>query len=88
MNLYKLHSSPESLDHYEEAHRLVPKLFVEDGKFPKEMTSRQLNAVMKDPKHAFYYAQDVLKKRWPEAEPFIRKSSFYRDMYKKQFEIK
>lgn len=43
---------------------------------------------MKDPFVAYKYARLVLKKRWPEAEPFIYKDKKTSEFYKEHFKIK
>jgi hypothetical protein len=76
MNLFKFHSEPKTLAHYDLAPELVPKLFSPLGNvgiFPGKLTQRQINAISKDTWQAYSYARGELKKRWPEAEPYIMK---------------
>jgi hypothetical protein len=35
-------------------------------------TKERLERVKKDPGLAYYFAKDVIKERWPEAEPTIK----------------
>jgi hypothetical protein len=84
MNLYKFHSDPEILDHHDDAHQLIPKLFMVGryNDFPENLSPTQIRAISKDPEYAYKYAFFVLKKRrWPEAEPYIMKDPEYARMY-------
>jgi hypothetical protein len=88
MNLYKLHSDPKSLNHYNEAQQSMPEVFVHDDTYRKDFivrdfTQKQIRAISKDPKWACLYAKTVLKRRWPEAEPYIMKDPGYAFIYAK-----
>jgi hypothetical protein len=41
--------------------------------------------IAKDPESSYYYARDVIKGRWPEAEDAIVTVPHYKDAYLKQF---
>ena len=102
MNLYKFHSDPKSLIHYDEAHEIIPEVFVrhdfEDDEmwqqpmsfftFPSKMSEKQLSALKKSPRLAYIYAKERLRKRWLEAEQFIEKDSTWWKIYKSHFNIK
>lgn len=83
MNLYKFHSDPESLEHHDEAHQMVPKLIVDHiGIFPKDLSPAQIRAISKDPEYAYRYAYFRLgRQRWPEAEQHIMKDPEYARIY-------
>jgi lambda repressor-like predicted transcriptional regulator len=87
MNLYNFHSEPKSLIHHDEAHEFVPELFVDTRygsvRFPQELSNTQLGALSRVPKLAYYYAKNVLKRRWPEAEPYIMKDPVSAYLYTK-----
>jgi hypothetical protein len=42
---------------------------------------------MKDPLGAYWYARDVIKERCLEAEPYIKKDSYWWNVYKNEFDI-
>jgi hypothetical protein len=74
MNLYKYHSKPETLDHYDKADEWVPTLAWDKYKDqPAELKKRE-KALAKNPKIAYFYALDVLKKPFPAGEAAIAKS--------------
>lgn len=78
MNLYEFHSEPTQLDGFDNS-RNNPYVFVERWqslrfpKFPKDLSPKQISSIAKVPEFAFYYAKDVVKGRWLEAEPYIMK---------------
>ena len=81
MNLYKFHSKPETLDHYDEAHEKVPKLVWEKYKnHPAELKKRE-KVLARDPKTAYLYAQSVLNGPFPAGEATIAKSAEYVHYY-------
>ena len=73
MNLYKVHSDPKSLLNHDLAQNLVPSLvFTSLSELhTKDLSAAQIKALSKDAKHAAYYAIYILRKNWPEAEPYI-----------------
>src|SRR5215216_5866844 len=71
MNLYKYHSKPETLDHYDVAFDKVPKLIW--GKYrdqPAELRKRE-KVLAKDTKTAFLYAHHVRHGPFPAGETVI-----------------
>jgi hypothetical protein len=83
MNIYKHHSDPKSLKHYDAAHEAVPKLVWEKYKNnPSELKKRE-NALAKDPVYAYLYATDVLHGPFPKGEDTIAKSSVCAYLYVK-----
>jgi len=90
MNLFDLHPKPETLKGYQQRFQ-VPELAYEEavkrakGKKGQERRSPDLEQVLvKDPVWAFMYARDVIKGRWPEAEPVIATSpedTYYYGLY-------
>ena len=71
MNLYNLHTNPEQLEGYENRLR-IPQFAYEYGE-KYGFTDELVSAVAKDPESAYWYAKNVIKDRWPEAEPVIAK---------------
>jgi len=73
MNLYDLHKNPEELYGFDVAPYKIPELVYKLAKKKPELRPKLETAIMKDPQYAYYYARDVLNRRWPEAEPYIMK---------------
>jgi len=73
MNLYNLHSNPKELYGFDVAPYKMPELAYELANTNPELRPKLEPAIMKDPKYAYYYVRDVLKRPWPEAEPVIIK---------------
>lgn len=79
MNLYQLHSDPESLYGYKEARYRIPKVawdYVSNmprGKFQRDPKIER--AILQDPRTAVQYVLTFFPKgeRWPEAEPLFLK---------------
>jgi hypothetical protein len=75
MNLYKLHSKPETLDHYDVADEKVPALVWEKYQHePAELKKRE-KVLARDPWTAYHYARFVLKKPFPAGEAAIAKNA-------------
>jgi hypothetical protein len=81
MDLYKYHSNPETLPGYEKRHLIVPELAYKTLKLRKKLSSEDkqlaLRAIAKSPNVAYYYATDVIKRRFPEGEVVISKHPYY-----------
>ena len=74
INLFKLHSNPETLYGYDHIIQIPQMAWaMTDVKQKRKMTDLWL----KDPETAVRYATKVMEKRWPEAEPIIAKSAKY-----------
>jgi hypothetical protein len=90
MNLYKFHSDPTQLNGFDSSHN-IPYVFVglwpalRFPIFPKDLTAKQISLIAKVPEFAYYYAKDVVKGRWLEAEPYIMKDSYWWDRYETYF---
>ena len=61
MNLYKLHSKPASLDLYGKVTETNPAIFWDKYKNKPEELKKREKYIAKSPKHAYYYAEDILK---------------------------
>lgn len=89
MNLYKFHSKPSQLSRYADALQVVPEVFVKDisgsPTFPSRPTERQLRSISKHHSAAAQYSVNVLKRRWPEAEPLLKKDTVFWDRYASAF---
>ena len=80
MNLYQLHTNPESLYKHNEAPYRVPSIAYELAaeKYRKtgKRTHKLESVIAQDPQWAFWYARFVIKERWPEAEPVIAQDPY------------
>mgnify|MGYP003613337078 CR=1 FL=1 len=90
MNLYDLHSKPESLDYFEKISDNNPAIFWEKYKNKPEELKKREKYIAKSPKFAYYYAQHVLFGPFPLGEKAISKDTdfardYARDILKKDF---
>lgn len=81
MNLYNLHSEPESLLYFGEVTEIVPVLFWEKYKDNKEELKMREKAISRDAEYSYLYARIVLRGPFPLGEEAIAKSSFYSYLY-------
>ena len=44
-------------------------------------TKNRLENIKRNPKRAYLFAKNILKKRWPQAEPYIMKDGFWAYKY-------
>ena len=77
MNIYKLHSEPESLDHFEKATETNPDVFWEKYKNKPEELKKREKYIAKSADFSFYYAVDILSAPFPAGEEAIAKSAGY-----------
>lgn len=81
MNLYNLHTNPESLPGYDIASESIPALAWGIFEFePEEMKKRE-HLWVQDPKYAYLYARHIIKNRFPEGEAAIAKKPHYAYSY-------
>jgi hypothetical protein len=81
VNLYKLHSKPETLDHHDVAFDKVPKLvWAKYRDQPTELKKRE-KILAKNPRTAYRYARFVLGKPFPAGEAVILKDTGYAYVY-------
>ena len=71
MNLYKLHSEPAALDHFEKVSETNPDVFWEKYKKNKEELKKREKHIAKNASFAHLYAKDVLKGPFPAGEEAI-----------------
>ena len=83
MNLYKLYSTPESLNFYETVSDNNPDIFWEKYKDSKEELKRREKYIAKSPKYSYYYAETVLKGPFPLGEEAIAKDVDHAYLYAK-----
>jgi hypothetical protein len=84
MNLYNLHSEPEYLDLYSEAHDRIPNLFWEKYKdAPAELKKRE-QYIAKNAKYSYMYAVYILKGPFKAGEAAITTSAHYSYIYAKE----
>ena len=83
MNLYNLHSNPESLDFYEKVTETNPDVFWEKYKNKPEELKKREKYIAKSPKYAYYYAKEVLKGPFPAGEAAISKNALCASAYAK-----
>ena len=77
MNLYNLHSKPESLDFYEKVTDNNPDFFWKKYKNKPEELKKREKYIVTSAKYAYQYARDVLKGPFPAAEAIIAKDAYY-----------
>ena len=70
MDLYKLHSNPETLDGFDQQSN-VPEILRDLARSKQDLAIEQ--KIIKHPRFAYEYAEYVLDRRWPEAEKYIMK---------------
>ena len=73
MNIYNLHSKPESLDHFEKVTETNPAIFWDKYKDNKEELKKRQKHIAKSLKYAYRYAKDILKAPFPAGEEAIAK---------------
>ena len=83
MNLYNLHSKPESLDHFEKVTDNNPDVFWEKYKNKPEELKKREKYIAKSAKYAYVYAKDVLKGPFPAGEEAIAKNAAHAYYYAK-----
>ena len=84
MNLYDLHSKPESLDHFEKATETNPDFFWEKYKKNKEELKKREKYIAKSAIHTYQYARDILKGPFPAGEEAIAKNAGFAKLYAKR----
>jgi len=47
------------------------------------LNKKMRESLVKNPKYAYWYARDIIKGRWPEAEQYIRNDEEINNLYKK-----
>ena len=83
MNLYNYHSNPNILDQYDNRVAIITELAFKYAEKTNQRFRFGEHAISKDPYYACYYAREIMKCRWPEAEPTIMKDSLYAYCYAK-----
>ena len=75
MNLYQLHSNPESLYGYSEAPYRIPSIAYELAAKKYRRTGQRdpklESVIAQDPYRAYLYAHHFIRGRWPEGERVI-----------------
>ena len=77
MNLYNLHSDPQSLLYFEEAPEIVPDLFWDKYKNNPEELKKREREISVDAEYSYYYARGVLEGPFPAGEAAISKDEKY-----------
>ena len=85
MNLYKLHSNPESLDHFEKVTDNNPAIFWDKYKNKPEELKKREKHIAKSAKYAYSYAEDILKGPFPAGEEAIAKDKTYAFLYARDY---
>lgn len=80
MDLYKLHSTPESLDFYADADSAVVELFWPKFEGNLDQLKKREGAIATDPKYSYWYAR-LIKGRFKLGEAAIIKSPKYAGLY-------
>ena len=81
MDLYNLHSEPESLLYFGEATEIVPVLFWEKYKDNKEELKMREKAISLVAFYAYLYANYLLEGPFPAGEAIISKDAKYAHWY-------
>ena len=90
MNLYQLHTNPESLDGYVKSQDVNPDFFWQKyGDNPEELKKRE-KYIARDPEYALKYAEKILKGPFPAGEAAIATDDecaleYVNDVIKKDF---
>jgi lambda repressor-like predicted transcriptional regulator len=71
MNLYKLHTNPESLYGYKKATERVPDIAWETHKRNHDKLRELEDTWTKSAQYSYWYARDILKNRFPKGEDTI-----------------
>ena len=89
MNLFQFHTSPKSLPHYEDFHKYHHSHASNSngGLDKKKVTPENLLSIKRVPELAYQYATNIIKKRWPEAEPFLKTEGLYWKRYVELFKL-
>ena len=75
MNLYQLHTNPESLDGYVKSQDVNPDFFWQKyGDNPEELKKRE-KYIARDPEYALKYAEKILKGPFPTGEDVIARDT-------------
>ena len=81
MNLYNLHSDPQSLLYFEEVPEIVPDLFWDKYKNNPEELKKREREISKYAEYSYYYARGVLEGPFPLGEAAIAKRGVYAYYY-------
>ena len=84
MNLYNLHSKPESLDHFEKVSENNPEVFWDKYKNKPEELKKREKYIAKDAYSSFLYARDILQGPFPAGEEVIAKDARFAYYYTKE----
>ena len=84
MNLYNLHSKPESLDHFEKVSENNPEVFWDKYKNKPEELKKREKYIVKYARFAYYYAKDTLKGPFPAGEEAIAKDAMFAYYYARE----
>ena len=90
MNIFLLHSAPETLKFFNQIQNNVPTYFWRKfSEKPEELKKRE-KYIAKDPHYSYLYARDFLKGPFPAGEEAIATDSYNayvyaRDVLKKDF---
>ena len=88
MNLYNLHSKPESLDHFEKSAEINPDFFWKKYRDDKEELKKREKFIAKSAIYANLYAKNILNGPFPAGEEAIAKDYAYvytKSVLKKDF---
>lgn len=81
MNLYELHTNPESLDDYVKSQDVNPDFFWQKYKDNPEELKKREKYIARDPEYALKYAEKILKGPFPASEAEIAKVAAYSYYY-------
>lgn len=87
LNLYNYYDNVKSLPLYSELSSHLPLLDNHEEWEPQDAKTLEpiKHIIKQSPANAYYYALNVIKGRWPEAEPWIMKAPYYAYKYAQLF---
>ena len=83
MNLYNLHSKPESLNFYEKVFETNPEFFWSKYKKNKKELKKKEKYIVKSAQYSYYYALTILESQFPAGEEAISKDTRNAYLYAK-----
>lgn len=81
LDLYKLAADPDKVHGHETAYETVPRLVWEKYHNKHSELKKREYLWIQSVDLAASYAHDIIKGRWPEAEPTIMKDPDYKRLY-------
>lgn len=87
MNLYNFHKSPEQLKGHDEQDILISDYIWIRATSGKKLAPNEERIISRNAYKSMYYAKNIIRKHFLQAEDTIAKSKF-KERYEKEFGIK